>query len=296
MDDLDGKLSFFDANCMIGRSAAPCPGIPETADDLLQVMDRYGIAEALVYHAQAKELSPAEGNALLLEEIGGRDRLHPCAVVLPGHTGEAPPPDEYVPRLFDQGFRAARMFPARQYFSLAMWSCRDLYCELADRRMPLFLDFENPFWSQPRTDWDAVAALVTGCPALPVVLVDEGMAADRNLQALMAQSDNLFIETSYYATHRGLEIMAHKHGADRALFGTGLPRSDPGCPIAMITFAELPADQKALLAGDSLRRLLGEVRGARPRGAIGFGAAASRSASGGEWPTQLPKPRGGGPS
>jgi predicted TIM-barrel fold metal-dependent hydrolase len=280
---------------MIGRCAAPPEGAPTTADELLRVMDRYGIAEALVHHAIAREQSPAEGNALLLEEVRGHDRLHPCAVVMPAHSGEVPPPDEYVAQLLDQGFRAARMFPARQFISLAMWSCRELYHELAERRVPLFLDFENPAWSTPRTDWDAIEALLSAYARLPVILVNEGMAADRNLQALMAQYDNLLIETSYYATHGGLETLAHKHGASRALFGTGLPYLDPGCPLAMIAYADLPPEQKALVAGDRLRELLGQASAGKRRGAIGFGARAASRASADDWPTQLRPPPGMSP-
>jgi hypothetical protein len=289
MNETTNLLPLFDANCMIGRSTVPRPGEPQTAEDLLRVMDRFGIAEALVFHAQAKELSPLEGNPLLLEEIKGHDRLRPMAVVMPGHTGEFPPADKHVAELFDQGFRAVRMFPPGHFFSLALWSCGELCFELAARRMPLFLDFENPAWSLPRTDWDAIAGLLAAFAALPIVLVREGMAVDRNLQALMARHENLYIETSYYSLHRGLELLAERPGAERALFGTGLPRSHPGAPIAQLTYAELSPEQKALIAGGNLRRLLDHTK-SRKQTAIGFGVRPRRKGGGGDWPTDLAPP------
>ena len=37
------NLELFDANCMLGRIIAPKPGFPLSVDELLAVMDDFGI-------------------------------------------------------------------------------------------------------------------------------------------------------------------------------------------------------------------------------------------------------------
>ncbi len=289
MSPLDQPLDFFDANCMVGPRGTPAPGEYRDADGLLRVMDAHGIAEALVFHSLAKEQSPPDGNRLLLDEIAGHERLHPCAVLLPHWTGEFPPPEEHVPQLLDQGFRAVRLFPANHYFELSSWCCRELFIALAEHRIPLFLDYDNAHWGTTRTNWDAVARAVAAHPTLPVIIVNESMAADRSLQPLLTKFDNFLFETSSYEIHRGLEIVSERHGPQRALFGTGLPSRDPAGPITMITYADLPPDHKALIAGGNLRRLLEGVQTERPRTGIGFEPRPQPRSTSDEWPSVAPR-------
>ena len=49
-------------------------------------------------------------------------------------------------------------------------------------------------------------------------------------------------------------------GAERLLFGSFLPVSDPLVPIGMVLDADLSEEEKRLIAGDNLRRLLEGVR------------------------------------
>ena len=66
-------LSFFDCHCMIGRFTAPESGMVFSVDEIARELEYCAIDEALVFHALAKEYSPAIGNARLLEEI--RDHM-----------------------------------------------------------------------------------------------------------------------------------------------------------------------------------------------------------------------------
>ena len=60
------EVTFFDAVCTLGRSVRTTPGQPETAAELLAAMDHYGIHEALVLDALAKEANPRAGNERIL--------------------------------------------------------------------------------------------------------------------------------------------------------------------------------------------------------------------------------------
>ena len=48
-------------------------------------------------------------------------------------------------------------------------------------------------------------------------------------------------------------------GAGRLIYGSFLPVADPWVPIGMVLDAAISEADKKLIAGDNLRRLLGEV-------------------------------------
>ncbi len=79
-------LSYFDVNCMVGRSVLFQEGSFFSVTHLIKEMDYYGIREGLVLHSLSKEYHPKVGNIELLKEIEVNDRLHGCWVLLPSHT------------------------------------------------------------------------------------------------------------------------------------------------------------------------------------------------------------------
>jgi predicted TIM-barrel fold metal-dependent hydrolase len=48
-------------------------------------------------------------------------------------------------------------------------------------------------------------------------------------------------------------------GAERLLFGSGLPAASPGPAIAALQYAFVADEQRAMIAGENLSRLLEEV-------------------------------------
>jgi hypothetical protein len=112
---------FFDCNVALGKIKTPMPGGVLDAPRLLSEMDRYGIREALFYHALAKRNAPMRGNALAAEAAQGCDRLHCCWLLLPPGTDETPPLETLPAAMRQAGVRAVRMAPDANthMFSLA---------------------------------------------------------------------------------------------------------------------------------------------------------------------------------
>jgi predicted TIM-barrel fold metal-dependent hydrolase len=81
---------------------------------------------------------------------------------------------------------------------------------------------------------------------------------------------HLYVETSYYTVHRGIEKLCGTFGPERVLFGTGMPRRDPGAAITALAYSLIDDEARALVAGGNLRRLLGDagrgIEGARDDG------------------------------
>jgi len=245
-------MDFFDCNCMTGRSGQPLPGQFHTADDLERELDRCGMARALVFHALAKELDPALGNEALTRDLAGRERLAPCWVVMPSHTGEMPPPDELCDRMMDAGVRAVRLFPQMHSYSLSEWSSGELLAAFEARRIPVFVDHDQ-------TNWDEVDRICAAHPGLPLVLLRPNYRVHRSLYPLFEHHANLHIEIGIYVAHNAIADCAQRFGAERMLYGSALPHYTPGGPIANIMYSEISESEKALIAGGNLRRLLGEA-------------------------------------
>ena len=246
---------LFDANVLLGPQAQRPPGAPEDVRALIATMDAYGITRGLVAHTWAKGHDAATGNARLTEEVKGQGRLSACWVVLPSATGEVPPEPEQVDRLLASGARAARLCPVAHRLSLEPWEVDRLLGALAERRVPLLIDLDNRHWGEPRP-WRFIEWCCRTYPDLPVVLLREAQVNFRTLFALMDRCLNLVVETSYLQGHDAIHLMVERWGADRLVFGTGMPVYDPALPIAGLTYAGLSPEALAGVAGGTLRRLM----------------------------------------
>ena len=245
-------LSFFDCNCSIGRFAVPQPGSVFSVQELLAEMDYCRIDRALVYHAWAREYDPPEGNARLMDEIAGCDRLTPCWVVMPHQTGEMLAPAELVAAMVRQGVRAVRIFPegSLHNWSMSDWSAGPLFGELAAHHVPLLVGFDQ-------ITWDSVYHLGTTYPGLPIIVTEVRYEEWRHLYPLLEALPNLHIDLSWTITHCGLEAAVERFGATRFMFGSRMPIFSAGPALCHINYADLRPEAKALIAGGNLQRLLG---------------------------------------
>ncbi len=240
---------FFDCNCRIGRPMVWREGQVTTRAELLAEMDRGGIGCALVHHALASQWSPREGNARLLQELAGQARLFPCFVGLPEATHELAPPAEFAEQVRDC-HGAVRLFPRDHQFRLADWCMATTLTALAARCVPVLIDIGQ-------VDWSELATVLGAYPDLPVILLDTYYRMDRVLYSLWERHANLYLETTTYQVHRGVEAVCSRFGHERLVFGTNLPQLEVGGAIAQVMYAELSAEARCAIAGGTLRRLLG---------------------------------------
>jgi len=250
-------MSLFDINVMLGPTSSDAEPSLKTADELLREMDRLDIAEALVYAAEARYCHPCEGNWALLQQIEGhRDRLHPCWMLLPPATAELPAPTELVRQMRDNGVRAGRMLPGQHIFPVSERVLRPLLEALADEAIPLIVDLERSHWSE-LSPWDDIFGLCEAHPRLPIILLRECGSVTRSLYHLWDAFPNLYLETSYLQTACCLEEISERFGPTRLLFGSGMPEYDASGAIATVRASGLTAQQRADIAGNNARRLLG---------------------------------------
>lgn len=255
-------LRFFDANAVIGEpvysgESGRFSGYVDAAD-LLREMDRCGVERALVYHWDAVQAHPNVGNARLAGAVAGHERLHPCWVVLPHHTGESPEPERLLVEMRAAGVRAVRLLPDHFRFSLEDWSAGPLLAALERQGVPAIIE------ASP----EQLRSVCLRHPRLAVIATG---GEPRRLYPLLGALPNLRLSLEG-GSHAGLvEDVCRRFGAERLLFGghhvaplfpTGSGRYEPGAwtvgaAMAMVAYAAVPWEERRRVAGGNLRSLLG---------------------------------------
>lgn len=252
----DPKKLFIDCFASLGRPAAPAGKPCLTPQELLSDMDRLGIAEAFCADFRALEHSPDRGNRLLCETLRGHPRLHPVWAVLPGDTEELPPPERLLRDMASNNVCLVRAEPVRQGFTLREWGSGGLWAALEACRVPVLLDIGE--------QWNELDELLSGHPALPVILTRVGYRCNRMLYPLLAARPNLHFELSSYMANEGAAEVVRHFGAARILFATDSPRLSPESAVGTLHFAGLAVGDFQSVAGGNIKRLT-EQAGSRLR-------------------------------
>ena len=252
------SLEFFDCNAYVGQCPVPHEGEPYEPSALAAEMARCGVARALIHHSIATYYAPDVGNEALLEVCERFPMFVPCFVALPHHTGEFPAPEAFVQQLDAAGVGAVRLFPSAGMmgFSLADWSCGELFDVLSEAGVPVFVSLSE-------IGWAGVNSVLEAHPQLPLVVTHQAYRVDRELYPLLDRHPGLHIETSGYQNHWGIESIVERFGAERLLFGTQMPRLQAGSSMANVAYAQIGDDDKQLIAAGNLERLLGTEHATR---------------------------------
>lgn len=242
------KLDFFDCNAQVGRFGSPEEEHFFEPRELVERLEPMGIRRALVFHALAKELHPAEGNPALTEAIKGLP-LTACWVAMPHHTGDMPPPRQFVDGMQTAGARAVRLFPPFHNYSLADWCAGEMLDEFESRRVPVFIE-------AAQTSYEQIASALESHPKLRLIVMQTSYRCDRQVYPLMESFEHFALETSSYLSTGGIEAICERFGASRLVFGTGSPFLEPGAAVGSIAFAQVSDADKQAIAGGNLERLL----------------------------------------
>ena len=230
----------------------PLPKYIEKATELIEEMNQAGIDKRLVYHSYAKEYDPTTGNQKLLDEITEHKNLYPCWVLSPANVEGKVTDEKLVDEMTGKAVPAVRIFPKTQNWLLSEWSAGHLLNVLEKRAIPLFIDNEE-------TDYSQLYSLCTKHPDLPVVLTKVPFHLSRQIYALMAETSNLYIETSFFQLYRGIEDICSRFGAQRLIFGSAVPYFSSAPSVMAVKYAQISEADKRMIARENLHRLLKSV-------------------------------------
>lgn len=246
-------ISFFDANCMYGNRSAVREGSVVTESEYEELFTRARIDKVLAYHSDAVSTDLIAGNKLVcdLQEKNSRYSAQWC--VMPNVTGEFFSSDELIGKMREKSVKSVRIFPSALSFSVMPYSCGELFSELEKYRIPLFVDHSQ-------VTYPDLHQVLVAYPDMPVVLCGAGYRTERQIYPLVSKCPNLYIETSLFVANNSIEMFVDRFGAERLLFGTGVPNNSACGAVATILYACISEEDKEKIAEKNLDGLLGEVR------------------------------------
>jgi hypothetical protein len=230
-------------------------------------MDAKGIARAAVSSAAAILYRDAQaGNEEVHRETQDhRDRLIPLAVINPAYAGWK---DDLATSADDFGMRGLRLYPAWHNYRLTDTCCFDLVAAATERGMVVSIpicveDSRQRHWlvDVPDVPLADVAALVKAFPRTQFILVNgAGFTGSPLGSKDGGLPSNYAIEISRLTALLGNELgqlVAHL-GADRLVFGTGMPFKYADPAILKIKVLDISEEDKQRIRRGNAARLFAE--------------------------------------
>lgn len=256
-------MRFFDVNAMIGPCFAPRFGHFPGPEDLLTDMDLYGVEQTMVYSGLAYEYHAMTGNRELRGLIAGQPRLQAAWIVGPHQAGLYPPPGELVGEMLDSGAVAARFFWGGTLAETTfpdLGTYEALWGELQRRRVPTLVGFDEAA-TLTGPHLGQLSEMLRNFPDLPVILSFARMAKDFSiLFDRLERCPCLHVETTGLMSNYFIEELVQRFGAGRLIFGSNFPWYKAGQTRVALVYAGISEDDKALIAGENLRRLIGGIQ------------------------------------
>lgn len=256
---------MIDVNCYLGHFAFRQLR-NNTADGLLRMMDAKGIEKAVVGSAAAVTYrNTLSGNEELYREVKShRDRLIPFAVINPGYAGWA---DDLKICREEFGMRGVRLHPGWHNYKLADACCRELVAAAAEHKMPVSIpirveDNRQRHWlvDVPDEPLAAINDLVKANPKATFILA----AGSGFTRCALGKKQNDLPKNYYIEICRVTALLANELaqlvnniGAERLIFGTGMPFHYPDPAILKLKVLDISEADKERIRHANAAKLLG---------------------------------------
>ncbi len=253
-------MLFYDANLFYGYEVnenklppSPCHTIAE----LSAALERSGIRGGLVRTLAADMSGVAVGNRMLAEDLRTvSSDLYGMYTIVPSCTREIPAAEELPAVLRRDKMPVLRLNPKGHRFMAKPGVIADYLAVAQDRKIPVMLDTACGITLEEC--WDIMERF----PQLTAILGYTNIwPADRYYRPFLESFRNLRMELSYMITDQGIEELVKLYGAGRFLFASRFPAMSPGGGMLQLRCAEISEADKARIAGENFREMIGEVLG-----------------------------------
>ena len=246
----------FDINAFFGHW--PYYRLPHTsAQDVLGLMDRFQIDRAAITSLRGLHGDWQEANdETLAVAQAHQDRFTPVACISPMKGGSG----AVLRELVERGFRAVRLYPGlAQGYHLGSPFADEMVATASELEVVTIVPTRPMMHFRfPPLPIGQVSALAARHPEAKLVLSGPNYLLEFTsaVEALLA-CPNLTIEISCMQGFDGLGQMIKAVGAERVLFGTGLPLHYAACGVAKVEHTRMSESEQAAVCGGNALRLLG---------------------------------------
>ena len=234
--------TVIDVNTVFG--IWPVRKVEISLEMLLSILERGNVSKALSLSARGIFYDYHEGNDETLAVSQQDARIIPVATINPArYFGIV----EEVQKRIDQGFRVFRFFPRYQDWHLDYAPFSRVIKALAQTPAILML---------PASEGINNVARLSEKIKNPVII--DTLRYFNLAEALVVMQENprIFVETHLINSANFVELLVQEVGAERVLFGSSTPLNYLSSARMPIEMAEVTLDQKALILGGNILRLL----------------------------------------
>ena len=267
-------MLIIDSHAHIGFSHKQYPLYLHTLDEMVKIMDKFKITKSCVSSLKAIQYDFKEGNSELKKEIAKfPHRFIPFCVVHPRYWDEAK--DELIKCVKEWKWKGLKLHPVDQCYPADCLSVKEIVEIAEELNIPIAIHSSMDDFSHPKR----IGNLAREFPGVTFIMVHMGKMlywTDALEEAI--KYDNIILDTTDAMFADGLvETCVKRIGAQRIVCGTNLPISYPGPNLKRIEIAKIKNQEKELIFGKNMERILGGILMALKWGIIGAGLISERN-------------------
>ncbi len=248
---------MIDAHAHIGHFWKYAPIYPtvRTTEGMVKVMDRFGIDRACVSSLRAMSGFMVQGNLEVKNEVGEfPDRFIPfCSI----NSKSSKAPDELKKCLGGWGWKGIYLHDIHyldQDYSDFVFEAAEEYGvpvmvlpkDLGALGWPMITEYEA----------DNIAKMAGKFPKVTVIFAHMGWFSSDIACNAAKRHSNIVLDTTHSSSIQNIEPVVKAIGAERVVFGTGLPLMSPGPNISKVRDAKITEGDKRLIMGENMKRIL----------------------------------------
>ncbi|MBM3800860.1 MAG: hypothetical protein FJW26_00965 [Acidimicrobiia bacterium] len=228
-----------------------------TPEQLTALMDRNGIDMLAVCATRSIFSDWRVGNEEVIE-ISNKypKRFLPFVSISP----ILPKPDltRYLREYKQRKARGIRLYPQHQNYSLTLHSATSTIFEAAEElKLPVVLPVRVIMnWGLPELAPATIETVVSRYPKVSFILSSVNYGETLWLFDFMRRYENVSLEISGLQGFRAVDSCLRAVGAERVLFGSGLPLLYPACSVQKLEVARLTREQRDAIAHGNAKRML----------------------------------------
>lgn len=216
-----------------------------SVEKLVSSMHSNGVAGALTYSLMGVAYDFQDGNEDTLAVCRANPGLLPVATVDPRRCLGV---IEQIGKCRERGFVALRVFPEQQGWKLNSALFGPILAECERVTMPLIVS--------AAAGLTEILRAVEGS-SVPVIVTGVGYGNLAEAIAVAGEHPSMLIEAQVIDPPDSIRVAVDALGAERVVYGSNAPSLSMRASLNLIAEAELSDEQKTLVLGGNLRRVLG---------------------------------------
>ena len=240
-------MTFKDMNCGY-RACCPDGMYAATIEQVNEVCRDNNIVRRALYCTDRAGMTVREMNEQTISLCKSNDDI-PVLRLLPSAFADECYTLQEVEILAIEHRAAFRIHPKLDASPMKDWMFPGIFNVLERTKAPLLVALEE-------CDMEDLANLKRNYPELVLILTNTTQWMNRQYVQFTKTFPNVYLDISNVIEYYGIESLVKTVGANKLLFGTGMPDKEPYDKIYQMLYSDLSADEKEMIASGNFERIM----------------------------------------